>query len=278
MSQIIPRGLIKHLEWDPNKRNSNPRPAPIAVSPAQNPVVPNLEPSFAEFVQVGINGISGNPVVISPFELAGYNNMNYDNTHFKLLENGLYMPTPQIFAAHIRNVFDAHKNGKKMLYADGREIPADKVEEFYDHLTKNAHNSYGASNIGAWTWLNARFVEGSGWNNLDLEIVNGMNKGKRELETSRVKLEDCFEEDCWVDYSFNEQGLIKPNSKSANQSNVIGETLRYWYPRKDYVARFEAYSDGANLYCDRVPSFTDSSLGVFGCAEGAIAKNSGGSS
>src|SRR3989338_11461854 len=63
---------------------------------------PNVSGEFdiqdpKEYVQLDTNGLYGKRAVISKFELPGYNNMNYEDTHTKLLGNKLYVPTPRIF-------------------------------------------------------------------------------------------------------------------------------------------------------------------------------------
>ena len=42
--------------------------------------------------------------IISRFEVQGYNNLRWENTHFKLHENGLYMPAFPEFMIHFCNV------------------------------------------------------------------------------------------------------------------------------------------------------------------------------
>ncbi|MBI2452556.1 hypothetical protein HYV50_05805 [Candidatus Pacearchaeota archaeon] len=71
-------------------------------------------------------------------------------------------------------------------------------------------------------------------------------------------LEKCLMKDRNIDLnSFNKQGL--PTRK--------GTDFFYYSPRENYVARFGANSDGADLYCGRSPGDSSSSLGVFACAE-----------
>ncbi len=224
----------------------------------------------SKYIQVGINGLNGNPVVISPFELAGHGGLKYDDAHFKLAESGLYMPTPKIFMTHFGNVVDAFKTKKKLIYANGNEVPKDVVEDMYKHLTINHKAIYG-SNPGAWTWLNARFVNGTGFNGLDLEtVIEAKNK---KLKTDKEKLETCVDRDSFVYIDFNNQGLAK--TISGNQTYSQGSNIRFWTPVKDRVAWFGASSDWAGLGCDRLPSVANSNLGVFGCAEGAVAKFGG---
>ena len=66
------------------------------------------------YIQVpNIKGLFGKTPIISTYELQGYNSLNWQDTHFKLLDSGLYMPTPAIFMAHFTNVVDAFQGKSK---------------------------------------------------------------------------------------------------------------------------------------------------------------------
>ena len=58
--------------------------------------------------------------------------------------------------------------------------------------------------------------------------------------------------------------LNNPTKHGLPRKNTKDGDLYYWYPRSDNnsVARFFAYSDGADLYCYGVPSYSNSRLGV----------------
>jgi len=278
MSQIIPRNLIKHLEWNPSGAPAGSSPPPQNPTPPQSPNQGNviLKAELAKYIQVGINGIHGQPVVISPYELDDFNNKTYDDTHVKLIESDLYMPTPKIFRTHFNNVVAAHKGERNLLHADGTQVHQGVVTEMFRHMTQAYIDIYKTGQGGVWTWLNARFVKGDGHNELDLETVVGIGKKKGKFEVDKVKLAPYLISDCFVDLSFNNQGLS--SSRSPQEKYKKGENIYFYYPRKDCVARFVADSDRANLYCYGNPSDSYASLGVFGCAEGASAQNSGGSS
>src|SRR3989344_7555081 len=112
MKKIIPRNLIKHLEWNPANQQTGFQPLQQNTHTSQPLVLSNgnliLREEISKYIQVGINGLHGTPVVISPFELEGFNNLTYNGTHVKLLKEGLYMPTPKIFMTHFNNVVDAY--------------------------------------------------------------------------------------------------------------------------------------------------------------------------
>lgn len=212
----------------------------------------------SRFIQVGINGIYGKPVSISPFELQDHNNKNYENTHFQLLREGIYMPTPRIFTTHFNNVIDAKNNKKTLLFADGTKVPKNLIEDMYGHQTGPRIDIYKTGAPGAWTWLNARFAAGN------LETVVGIKGTELKLKTEKLKRH--YQKESYVELSFNSQGL--PTSRYYEQEYKPGKNIYYFPPQNGGVAGFDADSDRARLFCDWNPSVTYASLGVFACAEG----------
>jgi hypothetical protein len=258
------------------KSESNPvqTSAPITLKPVTSaPIINvNVNINLGDYIQVGVKGIHNNPVLISKYEVADSNNKNYEDAHKFVLEKGLYMPTPAIFMTHFNSVRDA-KNGIKNIYdGDGNRIIGKELEDIYLHLTKDHIDTFSGGQAGAWSWLNARFVKGKGQGKLDLETVMGID-GKGNLVTSNSPLRICSG-DGYVNLDFNSQGLAK--SKFNQQSYQQGKNVYFWSPVEGRVARFYAYSDVASLDCNRFPSYSYASLGVFVCAEGAVsAKNAG---
>ena len=235
------------------------------------PLSVNAKINLSDYVNIGINGLYGSPGLISKFELPGYNNLDYEKTHFKLLENGLYMPSPAIFMTHFNNVMNAYNRKSKLVDGIGDEINGNELDDIYKHLTKNHIASYGEPDkAGAWAWLNSKFKnENKKWN---VEIVEGIdNQGNLIIKSS--PLEDCLKEDCFVDLDFNSQGLAIRKSKKQNYEQ--GKNIKFWYPRNGAVAMFIADSDRAGLYCSWDPGYSYPSLGVFACAEGTAQKNLG---
>jgi len=223
---------------------------------SDNQLVQLGNPNITKKDYIQIPGINR---VISRFEVQGYNNMNWDNTHFKLHENGLYMPTPAVFMKHFMNVVEAHKsNGQKTLFdAAGNPISKKDLEDIYLHLTKDHIAVYG-NQAGAWTWLDAKFEEGK----ILSEHRTKRNGRDKILHPNKVEsLEAALTEDCIADLEFNTQGLAV--KKSKKQKYVAGKNLYFYYPRENLVAGFYAYSDRAFLDCDWVPVDSDSDLGVF---------------
>lgn len=263
------------------KPKSNPVQAPIISQPVYStPITTSANINLGDYIQVGINGIHNNPVLISKFEFQNSNSKNYESAHKFVLEKGLYVPTPSIFMTHFKNIIGAYRSkdepfGTGIYDGNGNLISNKELEDIYLHLTKNHIDTFSGGQAGAWSWLNAIFVEGTGHNSLDIETIIGID-GKGNLITKKSPLEAC-PNDSYVNLDFNSQGLAK--SKSSQQSYQQGNNVYFWSPVENRVAGFCAGSVRAYLYCVGVPSYSYSSLGVFVCAEGAVgAKNSGDSS
>lgn len=205
-----------------------------------------------------------------PDEFKGFKWENKDNpkegVHYKLRQKGLQMPTLLQLRTHFNNIVESYKGNRKLVDGNGRQLPRNEIEDLYKHYTTNHING------GAWTWLNARFVQGSGFNNLNLESVRKVNPDGT-FNVTAAPLEDCIWEDCYVTFDMNAQGL--PTRKSSNQNYSTGENLKFYYPRQDRVAGFNAYSGRASLSCSRDPASSNAWLGVFACAAGAAPKNGG---
>ncbi len=212
--------------------------------------------------------------VISKFEIPGHNNLNFQDTHFKLHDNGLYMPEVPLFMQHFRNVVEAYKsNGKKHLFdSAGNPISEDELKDIYLHLTKDhiaAYESESGNLRGAWTWLDAKFEndEGNGMKILSRHRTFKDSSGEKVLKPEKIEaLEACLMEDSYIDFNnLNSQGL--PTRKSQNQEYKQGENIYYWNPKNGRVAGFSASSGGADLSCNWGPSDGGSSLGVFAVAQ-----------
>jgi len=227
-----------------------------------NPVQPSVSQPLA--VKTNINRedyiqIPNTNILIAKQEtLKG---KNWNDTHYELMDNGLFMPTPALFMPYFVNMRDA-SIGKSTLYdGNNQPIARDEAEDLWKYLSTNHRN-------GCWTWLNALF------NKNEIKTATGRDS-KGNLTTSINLLEKYFkDEDCFVNLDFNGQGI--PKAKSSSQSYEQGKNIYFYRPREGCVARFYADSDWAYLYCDWNPSDAYDGLGVFACAEGtARAKNGG---
>jgi len=197
-------------------------------------------------------------------------NLNWKGAVNVLLDRtGAYhMPNIPEFVSHFYNVLEAAQ-GKRTLYdGKGKPIKKEEVTNLYKCLTTNFDG-------GCWTWLDANFVKGSGFNKLNLR-TNHRKGAKGKLVFEESPLEVTLGKDCYVDLNrakLNKQYLPKPELKSQNQSYRQGENIYFRYPVKDTVAWFGADSDWADLVCGGDPSDSLESLGVFVCAEGASREN-----
>ena len=200
--------------------------------------------------------VPNSKVVISRNE--SYQGLTWENTHYALADNGLFMSTPSLFMPYLIQVRDASQ-GKIILYtADNKPVPKDEAEDLWKYLSTNHRN-------GCWTWLDAKFSENKNVWKITYNHKT-VQKGKdNSLEGITETLEDCIREDCFVDLEFNKQGL--PTRRSQDQTYTQGENIYYWHPIEGRVAGFVAYSSRANLGCDRLLSDSSSALGVFACAE-----------
>ncbi|MCR4327597.1 MAG: YhaI family protein [Nanoarchaeota archaeon] len=206
--------------------------------------------------------------LISKFELLGYNNLNWEDTHFKLHENGLYMPLIPEFMTHFKNVVLAYQSkGKNPLFdGEGNTVSIKEVRDIYKHMTKDYLAIYGTQK-GAWSWLDAKFKEDNGMKILFEHRTFVDSNGKKILTPNKTEnLESCVREDCYVDFNnLNSQGL--PTTVYPTPNYEEGKNIYYWKPVDGKVARFFALSSGALLSCYTDPSDTNTDLGVYGIAE-----------
>ena len=187
------------------------------------------------------------------------NGLQYEPTHIQVLQRGLEIPIPALFTTHLLNVINA-KKGKLQLYDGlGQVLGNSEVEQIYNGLTSDC-----------WVWLNAGFKkvrEGEGYQAFDLERVTGLDSNGG-LVKHTAPLEQCLMEDCFVNLNgsqFNNQGLA--TKKSSARGYQQGKVIKFWHPRNNRVARFDAISGGVDLLCDRDPDYSGGSLGVFGVCE-----------
>ena len=251
------KGAMERLQEGQDNQPTNPTQITQINTNIKNP---------QDYIQVPeVIGLHGGNVIISKFEIPDANNKNYEETHKFILQKGLYVPTPNIFMPHFANVCKAKKGETQLLDGNGKIIQNSELEDIYQHLTTNHISAYETSRLGAWTWLNARFIEGSGFNNLDLETIISI-KSDGSFETKKTPLANCLGSDGYAKIKFNTQGFSNENSENKY---IQGENIYFWKPVKDRVARFYAVSGRASLDCGGGPTGSNDSLGVFTCAEGA---------
>ena len=185
-----------------------------------------------------------------------FKGLNWNDTHFKLAENGLFMPAPKLFTDYFQSVIRAEQGKEKLYDGAGNLLKSQEVNEIYKYLTTDY-------NKGCWTWLDALFKQESDkW-----KVISNHKVVNNKLVGQPNDLEKCLMEDCFCDLDFNKQGLAI--SKSKSQSYSQSNNIYFWHPRNNAVARFNADSGRAYLYCYGGPDDRDDSLGVFACAVGA---------
>ena len=204
-------------------------------------------------------------VAIAKREL--YPGLGVSETHHKLEEAGLFMPTPAIMIQHYTAVKATVENDGILKYYDGEPVTEAYVDDLYRRIVLGQKG-------GVWMHLDALFVNGFGAQWLDMvtdhrAIMNGKEKQivawKRQPLLLHVQKRVCY-----VDPVFNKQGL--PTTLSDKQDYVPSKNLLYIAPFDGYlalvegrVARFNAYSKMVILDYDEAPRFTDKRLGVLAC-------------
>ncbi|MEK6974566.1 MAG: hypothetical protein AABW41_05005 [Nanoarchaeota archaeon] len=263
MTRIPKTWLGEEIKGSLEKVLSSDKSQPITPVTQQTPLVANANINPIDYIQ-----IPDTNTVIERYQSQSNNKLNWKDTHFRLADNSLFMPTPYLMTKHLVNVVNAQGGIANLYDAQGKVIPANEVQEIYQYLTKDGHGG------GVWTWLDAKFEKttASFQKGFDLEtnhrlILIGSDK---ELHTDISQLVNPVEEDCFVDLDFNAQGM--PKKKSANQNYSQGQNIYFYQPRESRVARFNAYSGRARLDCDRNPDYADAGLGVLACAEGTQQK------
>ncbi len=175
-------------------------------------------------------------------------------------ERKLTIATAALFMPHYVRARDAAA-GKTTLYdGNNKPISVEEASTIWNYLNKEA-----------WIYLNGRFVKGSGFNGLDLVVEEHQVKKKGNVTEIIIRkvsapVQEHANLNGLVELSFNKQGL--PTRKSQSEAYEIGKNLYFYKPIEDAVAGFDADSDRADLYCSRNADFSDSQLGVLGCAEG----------
>ncbi len=201
--------------------------------------------------------------------IAQYQSCN-GQEHFQTIESlgkgHLFMPSLASFFLHFNNVILAQNRVATLYDGTGGVISPQKTEELYECLTANC-----------WARLNAQFIKGEQGLNivetyLDIQEEVAQLKNvkrtrsimeKRELSSP---LEQCLQENCFVDLIFNAQGL--PVNKSEVQGYSKGKNMNFFPLQKGSVARFVSRAGRAGLYCDRDPRDSNGGLGTFACAAG----------
>jgi hypothetical protein len=219
--------------------NGNSTPDPSS-NPPTNP--PTTVPDLQGYIYVPAIGLY-------LAKQKTHHNLNWHKTHEELAKENLRMPTIYEFKEYLRYL---RQNQSGVADASAQEV----TTILDDILT--VRSPWRAE------WLDARFEQREN----ELYLIERNNPSNAKL------LELCLMEDKtpgidleeWLNNS-TKQGLPNPKTKQGQ--------LHYWYPRANYVAWFVADSDWASLGYSRIPTFMNSSRGVFAVREAAEPKNLG---
>jgi hypothetical protein len=184
----------------------------------------------------------------------------FDHANIQVLQRGLIMPTPREFMAHYQNANLAVENKSVLYDASGELIESERLKSYVEML-----------NHGCLVWLNARFVEGTGFIGIDLETVTGLD-AEGNLIRKKEPLEECLHENCWAEVdSMNSQGFF---TKKADAHRYIpGKVIYSHHPIEGYVGAFNALRDLAYIASSDpttsvFPMMGPYDIGVFACAKG----------
>ncbi len=170
--------------------------------------------------------------------------LTWAKTHKELKKQNLMMPTILQFREFLKYLRDSKKPEEQKIFNEIVEVRTPWRSE----------------------WLNARFEDRNGLYMISENVfVNGKyqdieQKLDKYLAENRIP---GISLDAWLN-SNAQHGL--PESKISKGD------LYYWSPVSGYVAGFVAGSFRACLCCIGYPGYSVPSLGVFACAEGAVAK------
>ena len=223
-----------------------------------------IAPSFIKNPEDYI-GIPQFNTVISKRE--SLHNYDFDNTidEIKKLNPRFFMPPIPYFMTHFFNVREAVKGSLTLNNGLGSPLTQEEANKLWQYFTSKNRDQFGTMDKDklCWTWLNAKFIKGTGFNNLDIETFNAPTSQKQPLE-------QCLLQNTYVSLNlndFNSQKMPKPTIQTHSQYTE-GENIHFYHPVENRVARFSAGSGGAVLFCYGGPGGSNPALGVFFCAEG----------
>lgn len=197
-------------------------------------------------------------------------NIIEQRTNSNYLEGFIYVPSIGLYAAkekslHNLNWYDAHK---ALHEQDLQMLTIKQFVEFIKYLKQNKRNIQESESIldeilttrNPWRseWLDAKFEDknNQSYINYNHRTING------ELQPQVIEpLEQCLMKDKIPGINL-EYWLNNATSQGLPPKNNPKGDLHYWCPINEYVARFGADSDGAVLYCFRLPQYSYSALGV----------------
>ena len=182
-------------------------------------------------------------------------------------EDFIYVPSINLYVAKekIMHGLDWSDTHKELAKEKGRKMPTPyEFTEFIRYLLANPNGTNDASKDEIQLIANEFLEKRDPWRAEHLDAYFEKRKDGMYILTKNKsianKLDAPITNDCYVELSFNNQGM--PIKKSSNQNYVQGENIYHYCLRAGSVAWFYADSGGADLYCGGIPTNSDSSLGV----------------
>jgi len=295
MVKRIPPELIKHLQWSNLPQTGNPSPpastTPIAQPTAQISAMDISNPqdylrlegradygssSYPDFlvckyrladsaeVQEAARTLGLTNLTDKNGNSTGFGNTAKEQNGRDYVGNMQWEPALKLNLAlgnktlsprqhaDFRELLQKGANGEARVYDGlGNIVEQSEILHIYNEITER-RNPWRSE------WLDAKFEQHDGvWK----MIYNHALDASGNLSGKTEGLEECImDKDCLADLIFNNQGLA--TTKSGNRNYEQGKNVYFWHPRADRVARFDAGSDWAGLYCGEVPSDTYAVLGV----------------
>ncbi len=168
----------------------------------------------------------------------------WGETHSLLAAENLRMPTPEEFRRVLKYFKDSQDN---------------ELQKLYNEITQ-VREPWRAN------WLDADFKVVNGVLHMNYNHI--LQNGNLTPRNSDALDKDTLMENRTPGISL-EDWLSNPTSQGLPRKTISSGDLYYWKPLADNnsVARFDASSGGADLYCGRYPDYGDSDLGVFGVAD-----------
>ena len=165
---------------------------------------------------------------------------NWYHTHKALLEKDLIMPT-------IRQTWDA-------IHYAIQNLDDPRMQHFYDSILKTTESGWHSE------WQNDYFEKDDN-GKMYVKHLTGFDNNGEPVFSSSKEISDYLQKDNFASiHNLTEDGLCKQLSGDEYKQ---GENIKFWYPENDgRVARFGAYSNLANLYCNRDPTDDNGGLGV----------------
>ncbi len=170
-------------------------------------------------------------------------------------DNFIYVPSINLYVAKekIMHRLDWSNTHKELAKEKDRRMPLIYEEtEFIKYLLANPNGTKDASKDEIQTITNEILEKRNPWRAEHLDAYFEQRDDGMYILTKNKsianKLDAPIMEDCYVELSFNNQGM--PIKKSSNQDYNQGKNIFHYYPRAERVAGLYVYSVRACLSCN----------------------------